>query len=111
MVEWATWVWNVKLDGTQGSWQKATDVSRSLLDKSDDEILNLKINDKYRPKQNTVREALESKIKTKSGEYLGPLKNQHDAKLGCMFIVLRVGLHRLISRKVYDSRNNVDTNK
>jgi hypothetical protein len=91
---------NVNLEGTKDSWQKATEVSRSLLEKSDDEILSLKISDRYRSNQNTVREALESKIKTKRDEYLGPLKNQHDAKLSCMFIVLGVGLHRLISRKV-----------
>jgi hypothetical protein len=29
---------NVKLDGARGSWQEATDVSRSLLEKSEDEI-------------------------------------------------------------------------
>ncbi|CAG8468687.1 2169_t:CDS:2 [Funneliformis mosseae] len=62
---------NVKLDGARGSWQEATDVSRSFLE----------IGDKYRPNQKTVREALESKIKKKSNEYLDPLKNQHDAEL------------------------------
>jgi hypothetical protein len=40
---------NVKLDGTRGSWQEATDVSRPLLEKSEDEILSLEINDRYRP--------------------------------------------------------------
>ncbi|CAB4409428.1 unnamed protein product [Rhizophagus irregularis] len=95
---------NVILDGAQGSWQEATYVSRSLLEKSDDEILNLEINDKYRPDQKTVREALEWKIKKKSEEYLDPLKKRHDAELSCMFIVLRVGLHRLISRKVYSDK-------
>jgi len=92
---------NVILDGAQGNWQKATDVSRSLLEKSEEEILNLEIRDKYRPKLKTVGEALESKIKTTSQDYLDPLKKRHDAELSCMFIVLRVGLHRLISRKVY----------
>ncbi|CAG8532691.1 2481_t:CDS:2, partial [Funneliformis caledonium] len=72
---------NVKLDGTRGSWQEATDISRSLLEKSEDEILSLEIGDKYRPNQKTVREALESKIKKKSNEYLDPLKNQHDVEL------------------------------
>ncbi|CAG8643728.1 11586_t:CDS:1 [Paraglomus brasilianum] len=92
---------NVKLNGAQGSWQEATDVSRSLLEKSEDEILSLKISDRYRPNQKTVHEALESKIKKKSNEYLDLLKRQHDAELSCLFIVLRVGLHRLISRRVY----------
>jgi len=91
---------NVKLDGARGSWQEATEVSRSLLEKSDDEILSFEISDQYRRDQKTVRDALEFKIKTKS-KYLDPLKKQHDAELSCMFIVLRVGLHRLISRKVY----------
>jgi hypothetical protein len=63
---------NVNLEGTKDSWQKATEVSRSLLEKSDDEILSLKISDRYRSNQNTVREALESKIKMKRDEYLGP---------------------------------------
>ncbi|CAI2182790.1 15393_t:CDS:2 [Funneliformis geosporum] len=92
---------NVKLDGARGSWQKATEVSRSLLEKSEDEILSLEIKDIYRPNQKTVREALESKIKNKSNEYLDSLKKQHNVELSCMFIVLRVGLHRLISRRVY----------
>ncbi|CAB4416494.1 unnamed protein product [Rhizophagus irregularis] len=92
---------NVKLDGARDSWQEATEVSRSLLEKSEDEILSLEIRDRYRPNQKTVREALESKIKKKNDEYLDPLKKQHDAELSCMFIVLRVGLHRLISRRVY----------
>jgi hypothetical protein len=51
-------------------------------------------------KPKIVLEALEWKIKKKNNEFLDLLK-KHDAKLGCMFIVLRVGLHRLISRKVY----------
>ncbi|GBC09089.1 hypothetical protein RclHR1_00860027 [Rhizophagus clarus] len=91
---------NIKLDGIQNSWQKAIEVSQLLLKKSDDEILNLKIYDRYRPNQKTVYEALESKIKMKS-KYLNSLKKQHDTKLSCMFIVLRVGLYHLISRKVY----------
>ena len=84
---------NVKLDGARGSWQEATDVSQSLLETSEDEILNLEISDRYRPNQKTVREALEWKIKN---EYFGPLKKHHDAELSCMFIVLRVGSHRRI---------------
>ncbi|CAB4380288.1 hypothetical protein GLOIN_2v1566382 [Rhizophagus irregularis DAOM 181602=DAOM 197198] len=90
---------NVKLDGAQGSWQEATDFSRSLLEKSENEILSLEISDRYRKNQKTVRKALEWKIKKKSNEYLDSSK-KHDAELSCMFIVLRVGLHRLI-RKTY----------
>ncbi|CAG8715357.1 13443_t:CDS:2, partial [Acaulospora colombiana] len=93
---------NVKLDKTRDNWQEATEVSRSLLEKSEEEILKLKINDPFRKNQKTVEEALEWKIKTKSREYLEPLQNRQDADLKCMFVILRVGLHRLISRKVYD---------
>jgi hypothetical protein len=68
---------NVKLDGVKfdkdQDWQEATEVSRSLLEKSEDEILSLEISDRYRLNQKTVLEALESKIKTKS-KYLYPLK-------------------------------------
>ncbi|CAB4438676.1 unnamed protein product [Rhizophagus irregularis] len=92
---------NIILDGAQGSWQEATAVSRSLLEKSEDEILNLEISDRYRSKQKTVQQALEFKIEKKKSEYLESLKTQHDAKLSCMFVVLRVGLHRLISRRIY----------
>ncbi|CAG8551534.1 7169_t:CDS:2, partial [Ambispora gerdemannii] len=93
---------NIKLDKARGSWQEATEVSRSLLEKSEEEILKLKINDPYRRDQKTVEEALKWKIEKKSREYLEPLKNRQDADLKCMFVILRVGLHRLISRKVYD---------
>ena len=55
---------NVKLDGARGSWQEATDVSQSLLETSEDEILNLEIKDQY-CSQRTVCEALENKIKMK----------------------------------------------
>ncbi|CAG8650476.1 4433_t:CDS:2, partial [Ambispora leptoticha] len=91
----------INLNGAQSTWQEAAQVSRSLMTKSEDEILSLEISDPYRPNQKTVREALEWKIKKKSNEYLEPLKKRHDAELRCMFIVLRVGLHRLISRRVY----------
>ncbi|CAG8444428.1 382_t:CDS:2 [Ambispora gerdemannii] len=64
----------IKLDRARGSWQEATQVLRSLMAKSEDEILNLEISDHYRPNQKTVREALEWKIKKKSNEYLDPLK-------------------------------------
>jgi hypothetical protein len=92
---------NVKLDGVRDEWQEATDISQSLLRKSEDEILNLEISDKYQKNQRTVCEVLERKIKKKSNEYLDALKKEHDAELSCIFIVLRVGLHRLISRKIY----------
>ncbi|CAG8748444.1 15838_t:CDS:2 [Dentiscutata erythropus] len=91
----------VKLNGVTNSWQELTQVSRLLSEKSDEEILSLEISDKYRPKQKTVREVLEHKIKVKKNEYLMPLKERNDAELSCMFIVLRVGLHRLISRRAY----------
>ena len=94
---------NVKLDGAQGSWQEATDFSRSLLEKSENEILSLEISD---PDRKTVREALEWKIENKSKYNLDSLKKQHDAESNCTFIVLGVGLHRLISRK----RNQIVTN-
>ncbi|RHZ78500.1 hypothetical protein Glove_162g93 [Diversispora epigaea] len=81
------------------NWQRATQVSRSLLEKSEDEILDLEILD-YNRNSSTIREFLENKIK-KCNDYLPPLKNRNDAKLKSMFIVLRVGLHRLISRRVY----------
>ncbi|CAG8771552.1 4773_t:CDS:1, partial [Dentiscutata heterogama] len=71
----------IKLDRAQGSWQEATQVSRSLVAKSEDEILSLEISDHYRPNQKTVREALEWKIKKKSNEYLDPLKKRNDAEL------------------------------
>ncbi|CAG8692242.1 13027_t:CDS:2 [Acaulospora morrowiae] len=93
---------NVKLDKARDNWQEATEVSRSLLEKSEEEVLKLKINDPFQKNQKTVEEALEWKIKTKSREYLEPLQNRQDADLKCMFVILRVGLHRLISRKVYD---------
>jgi hypothetical protein len=92
---------SIKLDGIQSSWQKATDISQLLLEKSDDEILSLEINDRYHPNQKTVQQALESKIKKKNSKYLDLLKKQHNVELSCMFIVLRIGLYRLISRKIY----------
>jgi hypothetical protein len=88
---------NIKLSGAKGNWQRATNVSQSLMNKSEDEILSLEI---IKSKQKTVREELEWKIKEKSNNYLDPLK-KHDAELSCMFIILRVGLHRLISRRIY----------
>ncbi|CAG8640835.1 3230_t:CDS:2 [Acaulospora morrowiae] len=92
---------NVKLDKTRDNWQEATEVSRSLLEKSEEEVLT-KINDPFRKNQKTVEEALDWKIKTKSRKYLEPLRNRQDADLKCIFVILRVGLHRLISRKVCD---------
>ncbi|CAG8601944.1 9532_t:CDS:2 [Acaulospora morrowiae] len=71
----------IKLDGARGSWQEATQVSRSLVSKSEDEILSLEISDPYRPNQKTVHEALELKIKEKSNEYLEQLKKRNDAEL------------------------------
>ncbi|CAG8810678.1 44391_t:CDS:2, partial [Gigaspora margarita] len=71
----------IKLDRARGSWQEATQVSRSLVAKSEDEILSLEISDHYRPNQKTVREVLEWKIKKKSIEYLDPLKKRKDAEL------------------------------
>jgi len=91
----------IKLNGVHGSWQEATQISLSLMKKSEDEVLNLEISDQSRLNQKTVREALESKIKKKCNDYLEPLKNRRDAELKCMFVVLRVGLHRLISRRIY----------
>ncbi|CAB4423906.1 unnamed protein product [Rhizophagus irregularis] len=70
---------SIKLDGIQSSWQKATDISQLLLEKSDDEILSLEINDRYYPNQKTVQQALELKIKKKSSKYLDLLKKQHNA--------------------------------
>ncbi|RGB32550.1 hypothetical protein C1646_670048 [Rhizophagus diaphanus] len=92
---------NIKLNGAQGSWQVATYISQLLLEKSVDKILNLEINDKYWPNQKTVCEVLEWKIKKKSKKYLDILKKRHDVELSCMFIILRVGLYRLISKKIY----------
>ncbi|CAG8719358.1 9672_t:CDS:1, partial [Rhizophagus irregularis] len=42
---------SVKLDGIQSSWQKVTDISQLLLEKSDNEILSFEINDRYYPNQ------------------------------------------------------------
>ncbi|CAG8482700.1 11291_t:CDS:2 [Ambispora gerdemannii] len=50
------------LDGASGRWQDATKVSRSLLEKSEEIILGLKIDDEHRK---TVAEDLEYKINTK----------------------------------------------
>nr|CAG8554567.1 7030_t:CDS:2 [Entrophospora candida] len=46
----------IKLNGVHDSWQEATRISRSLMKKPEDEILNLEISDHYRPNQKTVRE-------------------------------------------------------
>jgi len=64
----------IKLNGVHGSWQEATRISLSLMEKSEDEVLNLEINDQNRSNQKTIGEALESKIKKKCDDYLGPLK-------------------------------------
>ncbi|CAJ0927747.1 16653_t:CDS:2 [Entrophospora sp. SA101] len=45
----------MKLNGVHDSWQKAIRISRSLMKKPEDEILNLKISDHYRPNQKTVQ--------------------------------------------------------
>ncbi|RHZ78190.1 hypothetical protein Glove_166g242 [Diversispora epigaea] len=82
-------------------WQKLTQVSQLLSEKSDDEILSLEICNKYQPIQKTVGEALKQKIEVKKKAYLKNLIDRKDATLSCMFIVLRVGLYRLISRRVY----------
>ncbi|CAG8646805.1 2427_t:CDS:2, partial [Diversispora eburnea] len=74
----------VKLNGVTNSWQELTQVSRLLSEKSDEEILSLEISDKYRPKQKTVREVLEHKIKVKKNEYLMPLKERNDAELSSL---------------------------
>ncbi|CAG8831874.1 31425_t:CDS:1, partial [Racocetra persica] len=71
----------IKLDGVHNSWQEATRISLSLMKKSEKEILNLQINDQYRPNQKTVCEALESKIVKKCKEYLQPLIQRNDADL------------------------------
>ncbi|RHZ51235.1 hypothetical protein Glove_481g111 [Diversispora epigaea] len=90
-----------------GDWNKATKVSLSLLEKSEDEILNLetvdfKTSNRYNPNLITIRKFLDDKIE-KSNVYLTALKKRNDVKLKSMFIVLRIGLHRLISRRVYRS--------
>ncbi|RHZ54542.1 hypothetical protein Glove_426g58 [Diversispora epigaea] len=87
------------------NWQKATQVSLSLLKKSEDEILDLKTIDFKTSNRNspnfiTIRKLLDNKIK-QCNDYLSALKKRDDKKLKSMFIVLRVGLHRLISRRVY----------
>ncbi|RHZ67761.1 hypothetical protein Glove_299g101 [Diversispora epigaea] len=91
----------IKLDETRSDWQKSNEISLSFLKKPEEEILNLKIYDENRPNQNTVREALEWKIEKISNDYLESLKKLNDGNLKCMFIVMRVGFYRLISRKVY----------
>ncbi|KAF0481466.1 DUF1703-domain-containing protein [Gigaspora margarita] len=82
----------VLLDEASGHWQDATKVSRSLLEKSEEEILGLKIDDEHRKGQKTIVEALEYKINTKK-KYLGPLSKRNDTDLKSMFIVLRVVTH------------------
>ncbi|CAG8616592.1 7175_t:CDS:2, partial [Diversispora eburnea] len=97
---------NIKLDGAQDSWQKATQVSLSLLEKSEDEILSLEIiNNKYQSTQKTVEEALEFKIKTKSKEYLEPLKNRQDAELTCV----NSNLAEVFDWMIFWSLERVDT--
>lgn len=91
----------INLSGVQENMQEATKISLSLLEKSEDEILKLEINDPNQSNLKTVGELLEWKIKKQSKKYLELLKKQDDESLKCYFIVLRVGLHRLISRKVY----------
>ncbi|CAH1760704.1 8212_t:CDS:2 [Entrophospora sp. SA101] len=64
----------INLNGAQSTWQEATQVSRSLMTKTEDEILSLKISDPFQPNQNSVHQALEWKINKKSYEYLELLK-------------------------------------
>src|SRR5205814_2235869 len=59
----------IKLDDKeQRYWQKASEVSMSLLNKSNDEILRLEINDPHQSKLKTVGEVFEYNIK-KCKEY------------------------------------------
>ncbi|RHZ81374.1 hypothetical protein Glove_120g228 [Diversispora epigaea] len=74
-------------------WKKATKVSLSLLEKSEDEILDLetvdfKTSNRYNPNLITIRKFLNDKI-DKCNVYLTELKNRNDVKLKSMFIVLR----------------------
>ncbi|GBB92355.1 hypothetical protein RclHR1_00020058 [Rhizophagus clarus] len=97
----------INLSEVQENMQETTKISLSLLEKSEDEILKLEINDPKRPNLKTVGEVLEWKIKKQSKEYLELLKKQDDKSVKCLFIVLRVGSHRLISRKVhFDNKSN-----
>lgn len=101
----------IKLNEIQDNTEETTKISSSLLEKSEDEILKLEINDPNQPSLKTVGELLEWKIKKKSKKYLELLEKQEDESLRCFFIVLRIGLHRLISRKVYcdDLKENLVT--
>lgn len=69
----------ILLDGAKGCWE---------------EILGLKIDDQNQKGQKTVAETLKYIKK----EYLG---NQNDADLKSVFCCFKVGLHRLISRRIY----------
>ncbi|GBB87473.1 hypothetical protein RclHR1_13960003 [Rhizophagus clarus] len=91
----------INLGGIQENIHETTKISSLLLKKSEDEILKLEVNDPNQSNLKTIGEILEWKIKKKSKEYLELLKKQEDESLKYLFIVLRVGLHRLISRKVY----------
>ncbi|CAG8476676.1 2224_t:CDS:10, partial [Paraglomus occultum] len=82
----------------------ATEVSQLLLEKSEEEVLKLKINDPFRKNQKTVEEALEWKIKTKSREYLETLQNRQDADLKCMFVILRVELNSKLLAEISELR-------
>ncbi|CAJ0632066.1 4568_t:CDS:2 [Entrophospora sp. SA101] len=62
----------INLNGAQSTWQEATQVSRSLMTKTEDEILSLKISDPFQPNQNSVHQALEWKINKKSYEPTSP---------------------------------------
>ncbi|CAB4479029.1 unnamed protein product [Rhizophagus irregularis] len=101
----------IKLNEIQDNMEETTKISSSLLEKSEDEILKLEINDPNQPSLKTVGELLEWKIKKQSKKYLELLEKQEDESLRCSFIVLRIGLHRLISRKVYcdDLKENLVT--
>ncbi|CAG8724666.1 14506_t:CDS:2 [Rhizophagus irregularis] len=101
----------IKLNEIQDNTEETTKISSSLLEKSEDEILKLEINDPNQPSLKTVGELLEWKIKKQSKKYLELLEKQEDESLRCSFIVLRIGLHRLISRKVYcdDLKENLVT--
>jgi hypothetical protein len=101
----------INLSGIQENIQETTKISSLLLKKSEDEILKLEVNNPDQSNLKTVGEILEWKIKKQSKEYLELLKKQEDESLKCLFIVLRVGLHRLISKKVYcdDLKENLVT--
>ena len=83
------------------NWEKLTEFSNNYMKYDDDKILNLSIKDeKQKFYEKTVGDYFKKGIQDVKKKYLNQLKNQKENSKIIIFLILRVGLRRLIIQEI-----------